>query len=756
MRKKKILTKILTVLILVTMLSPVGVALAIDYEDFTTYSEYDEDSKITVTSSTITCTSATAHYTDSYYVRTASDIPDMSENWTINFTFHVTSTNNNMHQLFGSFWNTTSWPRGEPVYNGSQTGSGFGIDHYLNAGTVCTRLYYFSGSATYSSWNVYTRTSGERYYTYHYDAGTGTYGTLYLYQYTDEDRTILEDSTSLALGFDPAGTDDYYYAASSCDHPTSTALQSWYFEDMYYATAEGQIVNNSAVYDSWDYYTDTYYYELEAEVTEDLDDDWLVTFYFKEDGDPSYDSWLSPEYPINDSDPIVHSWWAVEDGVTYWWYAEMSNGGETYSSTPESFVADVEHTPLFTISALYTPYYNGDNSSALISGSILSDGGSNVTAWAQWSENTTDWTTSAVSETNLQTDDEFSINCTNLLEATNYYYRFKGTNDEGTDYSEIFTLVVANWTDPEVSGTYFAVTDTTASIQGTLDSDGGEDTIYVNFDYRVWTVGDTNDWITPYYGTWLEEDESEIWGLTGLLPNTHYEFRVKAFGQCYMQGFCDGVVYTDEISFWTSGYDGSPTIHLDEVGYYDDYTVYTEATVTNDGGLSCSAGMEYSYNEVVWYDCSPDQIEEGLEEDDEYTAYVSPGKPDENVVYRAWVCNYNGCTYSNKIWYKIEQGSSPSDDTDTSPSSDSDPLDWLARVVLGAIGMNNEGGKVLFVIVCMMILFGIFYKSQFFRIFMPVLCFTAFLVFGWIPVGIMVVILLGAGLGAWYVFKKAV
>ena len=164
------------------------------YEDLTTYTEVDPDSKITLTSTTITF-SQLARLNNAYVYK------DCGANQLSNFKV----------ELEIKFTNWEQWARcvffgvSDVIDNAANWADGIKADLYLGSDSN-PYIYFYNGNTTVNSDSI--SLSVKYYITIERVGGTAT-----LYIYTDSDKTNLFDSIQLT----DCGTDKwrYFYAMSS-------------------------------------------------------------------------------------------------------------------------------------------------------------------------------------------------------------------------------------------------------------------------------------------------------------------------------------------------------------------------------------------------------------------------------------------------------------------------------------------------------------------------------------------------------------
>jgi DUF2075 family protein len=212
-------------------------------------------------------------------------------------------------------------------------------------------------------------------------------------------------------------------------------------------------------------------------------------------------------------------------------------------------------------------------STAISGGNISSDGGASVTSRGLV------WGTSAGSSTFSVTTGAgigtYTSSLSGLLPATLYYVRAFATNSIGTSYGperNFTTLAIA----PTISATASAtsITSSTATIGGTITSDGGAAVTARGVVYGTSSLSSTFS-VTSGTGTGTYSI-----GLTGLTPATTYYVRSFATNSV-------GTVYGTETSFSTIAV--APSLTTTEASSISKYAASAGGTITSNGGSVITA-----------------------------------------------------------------------------------------------------------------------------------------------------------------------
>ncbi|MCK5885412.1 MAG: hypothetical protein KAG70_02805, partial [Alcanivorax sp.] len=210
------------------------------------------------------------------------------------------------------------------------------------------------------------------------------------------------------------------------------------------------------------------------------------------------------------------------------------------------------------------------HNSATLGGTVSSDNGATVT------DRGTVWGTSTNPTGNALSEGSgtgtFSHSRTGLPSNTLIYFRAYATNSEGTSYSAngSFTTLPAPTAPTVTTATFTAVTDTTATLGGTVSDDGGAT---VTDRGTVWgtSPNPTGNSLSQGSGT-----GAFTHGRTGLPAGTLIYFRAYATNSV-------GTSYSPDGSFTTLTL---PTVDSPTFSAFTDTTATLGGTVSNDGGTT--------------------------------------------------------------------------------------------------------------------------------------------------------------------------
>lgn len=221
---KKILIVIGIAICLV--LYPFNVSLA--YEDFTTYTEEDPNSHITIDSNTITFSGL--HANEVAYVYKDYGVNYFDGGFTHDVDVYIDSATN----LYGNNFIVYSNNIGNIKAHDDNVWDYQGIYFLGSEGTI-TAVYVMEndgGDYYFSSSYVSINDDTPYYVRIVRDENVGTYGTLYVYVYTDSARTNLLGVESVALH--TSKKDFRYLYGTSNDNATgdNTDIIAGYFENL--------------------------------------------------------------------------------------------------------------------------------------------------------------------------------------------------------------------------------------------------------------------------------------------------------------------------------------------------------------------------------------------------------------------------------------------------------------------------------------------------------------------------------------------
>lgn len=335
----------------------------------------------------------------------------------------------------------------------------------------------------------------------------------------------------------------------------------------------------------------------------------------------------------------------------------------------------------------------------------------------------------------LETGEQFNY----LLEGLtpDVYYEFKagGGNDEGISYGGIASFILrSDITIPEVrTDPAKFVRATEARLYGKTIDDGGMQVTHW-IEYR--RSGDV-DWLTTVAGG-SYTDETWSRKVTNLVPEKSYQFRAYGKNEA-------GEHYGDIRVFGTYEAERVPVIKTNEAENIDTVSMRLCCSLEFDGGSLCDVYFQYRLlGDSEWVETDATSgVESGYDVEHVIT-YLKSGFWYE---YRALASNDIGIGYGVTMSScVVEEGIDPGDE----------PLDPIGGVDewLSGIGLANEGGHWLIMLVVMGATFGIFRKSRVLKVVFPLCWLGFFMAVGWIAIWIVVLLALGAGVTAFSLLRK--
>lgn len=705
---KSLIVTLLGIITLLPMINTVAVAGGSCYV-FSTMTEYDPGSKIAVSTSNFSVVSFGMQNVGYLYT-------DMGSSYYSGDFLFQTSINVTSQSASGQAGAIMNLMNDEPdssfiMYdevNNSVAYDYIGIrTHAHNSDTSLFYLFLWErrseDTSGYQSSNTdYLDVNTEYYLDYYRDVSAGTYGTLYLDVYSDEARTTLVDSISLALhennnwqyfvpflgwGHTPSGYQQTYEVGQTCYWPSTS-------------TGSPEVETNN--YPTVTYLPDSIQYK--ARVTGNVTDNGtgtLVTyFYYSYDESTWYSTlgWTDDGYTYMGD---IYSPLAYKSQTVYYYFYGItpygSDNGTEYSYILESSNATVPTVSTIDteISKLISPL----GSNTTVYGTIFDDGGSNCTGFFYYKAvGAGSWLTSS-NTTGLQSDDGFNATLTGLSQGIPYEFRASATNDVGSANGTIYYFTWYEYTTPEVTTLSPTGVDSNSVILNGYVNDGGGGAIKVGFDWRKQgtTTWNRIDGLNGY-----STGSNFTQTLSGLSSMTNYEYRALVTNDGLYDIGTDTYTYItgDTVGFTTLDTVNVPTLTLDDVGYWDNYTVVCTITLVSDGGNDCTINMQYRQSGQSWQNSSTAGVS-GAVTGDEITTYIGGLDYGTTYEFRAFATNpvmigddyLGGTGYSNVISYQLLS------DTDTTTGSDTGTRAAIDKL-LGNWGWNNSGGHALFIVIC--------------------------------------------------------
>ena len=661
-----------------------GVVLAA--EDLSTWTEVDPRSDITLTATDATWENMYSG-TDIY----AYNDLGSTENWSYTAEFTLSLDSGTGNGGLACHFGTSDGLGGLNTIKNAAAYYGLFVCSSQSASAPNQRVYIYEinpGDADNSA-QITIVTNTVYYARFTYDRTAGTYGTAYLWVFTDASRTLL--------------------------HGQVTEVLQAYSQYRYLMTA----VNNNysgygsdPIYDHWGTMTN-----LEFDTLSDIPD--ITT------GTPTYNNVYLPELGYwaatfngtvtNDGgeNTTVSMYWKVAAEEEWYWANATGyyTTGETAEITVNQFDSDILYdyffrvtnsagyddgdTEQFTITGGivapmidtlgYPITLDSENLTATIYGRVWYDGGANVTGYHYWRPSGgPSWNLTA-NTTDLITDDLFNVTITNLEIDQTYQYYAAGNNSVGGDTGAIaeFTLTVVGMP-TVVTLAADNIENTSVDLAANLTDMSNDDAILAWFQFRE--VGNL-DWQTTQV-TYRYATGTYLIPLAGLTPATDYEFRAVA-----QAGILGGPQYTDygdDILIFTTMADYQiPVLTTGNVTYISPGVVMIRSSVYYDGGTPVEIWVQYRPdNAIGWTDSIHSY---GAVTDDGIDSWISGLVVNQVYEYQTKGENETGPGEGSIRRFYITNDAVTNPDDASTPGTGNAITDW-ADNLLEPYGLDNVMG----------------------------------------------------------------
>jgi uncharacterized protein (TIGR02145 family) len=273
---------------------------------------------------------------------------------------------------------------------------------------------------------------------------------------------------------------------------------------------------------------------------------------------------------------------ALKDGTTYYVRAYATNARGTGYGNEVQFTTFATYKP----TVLTTSISSVTKISAISGGTISSDGGLEITSKGIC------WSTKSIPTINdNKTSDGIGISLytsqiTGLTAGTTYYVRAYATNAKGTSYgNEVIFTTVANTIPTITTNAITAITRTSASSGGTINSNGG---LLITAKGICWSTK-SNPTITDSKTTDGTGNANFTSLLEGLIAGTTYYVRAYATNDL-------GTSYGNEVSLTTNA-TTTPILSTISITSITKNSAASGGTINSDGGLPITAkGICWSTN----------------------------------------------------------------------------------------------------------------------------------------------------------------
>ena len=394
-------------------------------EDFTTYTELDDNSHLSQTSTKVTFTGLARNEDAWVYIDKGVDA--FAGNFTHTITVNVTATDTNGRAFVWGLTNTVDDMQGIDDASGFY----FGI-MVLNAGGQewIYENYLHGGTLSQDDFAITLNTPC--YLTIVRDESIGTYGRLNTYIYSDSDRTDLLDTLLHNLS---EKTDfRYIFAANTLNTGTSETM-SGYCENFLLEDASAPTLTTSAV--------------TNIGITTATGNGAITSVGSSAVAQYGH-CWAESADPTTAGSKTTKGagevWTFISDitGLTantlYHVRAYATNGQGTSYGADVTFTAGATDTPVVTTQSCTAL----TDTTATGNGTITSVGGSEVTEHGHcWNTSINPTTSNSKTTNGLGYYGAFTSAITSLTASTTYYIRAYATNTDGTAYGNNVKIVAS-------------------------------------------------------------------------------------------------------------------------------------------------------------------------------------------------------------------------------------------------------------------------------------------------------------------------
>ncbi len=363
------------------------------------------------------------------------------------------------------------------------------------------------------------------------------------------------------------------------------------------------------------------------------------------------------------------------ENTTYYYRIFATNAGGTEFGDDMTFTATNTAPPTVTTQAasLIT------QTTATLNGTVNTNG-NDATVTFEYGTSTSYGTTLSAGPGTVTSSSNTNVelNLTGLVPNTTYHYRIVAENDGGTSYGDDMSFKATSIPSPTVtSNAESNVGQTTATLNGLVNANGYNST--VTFEYGT----------TISYGQTITANPGNVTGtsntsvsanLTGLEPNTTYNFRVKATND-------GGTSIGDNISFKTNALEPDVTT---QAATTLETTAATLNGLVNAEGASTTVTFEYglttSYGTTV--NASPNTVtgSSGIS----VSVDLSSLSPNTTYNFRLIAENNGGISRGENMTFKTD----PLPPTVTTQAANS--IDQISATLNGLINANETSTTVTF------------------------------------------------------------
>lgn len=613
--------------------------------DFSTWTEVDAGSDLTVTADNVTWVDLPRNIDSYVWEDLGSD--NFSGNITINFELEINDhdANSFMYPLVISD-NVDDWKGLD-----DSGGSGYAV-HFKdnNFGNDEIGLNELDSGTAYQFVIDNLLADNQTYYmTFVRNETVGAFGTIYLYIYDDSARTNLIGTCSIALH---TSLKDFRYmqVATTRNDAGGTQEMSGVIRNLTYASSLAPTITTlNATGFAYDSDLEFYTVFLNANVIDDGGENATVGFVIQDITTPDVPLGVNTLGTYNTGDNVSRIYWPLELGNQYRYYAQITNSFNSTIGDNVTFTMELDADVPIMQTLSFPRVLSTENLSANLSGSVLWDGSSNVTGWMQYKlASAENWTDSADNVTGLESADVYSINITGLTLFQTYDYRAVGANDNGTATADSFAqfqLGIEVTTPSAETGNITELTDTSVRFWGSV-TDNGSGSTFIRFQYRQ--LGEVQ-W-NETSGNFVNVGDNFTRDIAGLSPDTEYQWRVEVYN--YDINFNRNYAYGDIKQFRTYTSISIPIMSTDNVSYINDSTISVTGSVLFDGGTPCSVWFQVRISgSTTWIDS--DFIIPSVVTGEQSTWYISGLELNETYDVRSVGQNGVGTGYGNIIMFTL-------------------------------------------------------------------------------------------------------
>ena len=331
----------------------------------------------------------------------------------------------------------------------------------------------------------------------------------------------------------------------------------------------------------------------------------------------------------------------LEDGVTYYVRAYVTNSKGTSYGNEVSFTTFAFYKPTLTTNSISSIYVSG----AVSGGVISSDGGASITAKGIcWT------TTSNPTIISNKTNDgsgslSFTSQLSGLQEGTKYYVRAYATNAKGTSYGNEVSFTTTAINKPTLTtNTITNISSSSATSGGVISSDGGVSIIAKGI---CWSTT-SNPTITSNKTNDGSGSLSFTSQLSGLQEGTTYYVRAYATN-------AKGTSYGNEVSFTTTAIN-KPTLTTNTI------TNISSTSATSGGVISSDGGALIIAKGICWSTSSNPTVANNITNEGtgvtSFTCKMTGLQEGTKYYVRAYATNAKGTSYGNEVSFTTSSNSS--------------------------------------------------------------------------------------------------